>query len=68
MIYRSGLAWAEVLKRLKAEFSEGPAAQFYGFLSTTKRGIVPERRGPVGATIKLRRDPEATPQVLAKAG
>ena len=68
VIYRSGLAWAEVLKRLKAEFPEGPAAQFHGFLSTTKRGIVPERRGPVGATIKLPQATEAAPKILAKAG
>lgn len=68
VIYRSGLAWAEVLKRLKSEFSDGPAAGFYRFLSTTNRGITPERRLPPGATIKLRRGTEEEPQVHAKAG
>jgi UDP-N-acetylglucosamine acyltransferase len=53
VIYRSSLAWAEILRRLKAEFSDGPAAEFYRFLSTTARGITSERRGPAGATIKL---------------
>ena len=68
LIYRSGLAWAEILKRLKSEFPDGPAAQFYRFLATTTRGIVPERRPPPGATIKLHRDTEAEPQIRAKAG
>ena len=56
VIYRSRLAWNDVLKQLQASFTDGPAAHFYQFLSTTTRGIVPERRLPPGATIKLRRD------------
>ncbi len=68
LIYRSGLTWVEVLKRLKSEFSQGPAADFYQFLSTTTRGITPERRMPPGATIKLRRHTEAEPETRAKAG
>jgi UDP-N-acetylglucosamine acyltransferase len=56
VIYRSGLAWTDVLKQLQTQFTDGPAAHFYQFLSTTTRGIVPERRLPPGATIKLRRD------------
>lgn len=68
VVYRSGLVWAEILKRLKAEFSEGPEAQFYGFLSTTRRGITPERRGPAGATIKLPQTTQPARRILAKAG
>ena len=68
VIYRSGLAWAEILARLKSEFGDGPAARFHQFLSTTSRGITPERRGPVGATIKLSQATEAAPKILAKAG
>ena len=68
MIYRSGLAWAEILKRLKVEFPQGPAAEFYQFLSTTSRGITPERRLPPDATIKLRHAAPAEPQIRAKAG
>lgn len=56
VIYRSGLLWNEVLKRLQAEFTEGPAARYYSFLSATTRGIVSERRLPPGATIKLREE------------
>ena len=73
VIYRSGLPWAEVLRQLKAEFSEGPAADFYAFLSTTTRGIVQERRSPPGATIKIRdtaeeeRRSEPLPELRIKA-
>lgn len=71
MIYRSGLPWIEMLRRLKAEFTEGAAAQFYPFISTTKRGIAQERRMPPGATIKLRRvaddDQQDERQLRAKA-
>jgi len=56
IIYRSGLMWNEILKRLQAEFPTGPAARFYQFLSATTRGIIAERRLPPGATIKLRRE------------
>ncbi len=59
VIYRSGLRWAEILDRLQREFAEPPAAAFYEMLSTTKRGIVPERRLPPGATIKFRRGTES---------
>ena len=68
LIYRSGLAWAEVLKRLKSEFSDGPAAEFYRFFSGTTRGITPERRLPPGATIKFHRDTDQEPQLRIKAG
>ena len=46
LIYRSGLLWAEILRRLHEEFAVGLAAEFYPFLSTTKRGIIPEHRLP----------------------
>ena len=72
LIYRSGLTWLEVLRRLQVEFPDGLAAQFYPFLSTTKRGIAQERRMPPGATIKLRRpaddDQQEERQLRAKAG
>lgn len=72
LIYRSGLPWAEILPRLKVEFPDGPAAQFHAFLSTTTRGITPERRLPPGATIKLRPGTEAEPvtdsRIHARAG
>lgn len=66
VIYRRGLKWEAVLQTLLAEFAEGPAALFHQFLSTTRRGILAERRLPPGATIKLRRaeDEEATHQRL----
>jgi UDP-N-acetylglucosamine acyltransferase len=68
-IYRSGLTWNEILKALQQQFTEGPAAHLYQFLSTTTRGILPERRLPPGATIKLRREEtESVQELRAKAG
>jgi len=68
VIYRSNLTWNEVLTRLREAFSEGPAAQFYQFLSTTTRGITPERRLPPGATLKLRTGPAPDTRLTARAG
>jgi UDP-N-acetylglucosamine acyltransferase len=53
-IYRSGLNWKGVLERLSRDFTSGPAADFYPFLSTGNRGFVQERRVPPTATLKLR--------------
>lgn len=65
VIYRRGLKWEAVLETLRTQFSDGPAAAFYQFLSATKRGILSERRMPPGATLKLRRsDEEQTQQQL----
>jgi UDP-N-acetylglucosamine acyltransferase len=44
VIYRSGLAWNEVLAILKRDFAAGPAAAFYEFLKQGERGFVQERR------------------------
>ena len=54
LIYRSGLMWRDILRRLQEEFAAGLAAEFYPFLAATTRGILPERRMPPGATIELR--------------
>ncbi len=58
LIYRSGLAWSEILKQLQLQFAQGPASEFYPFLSQGKRGFVQERRMPPTATLKLRRPAE----------
>jgi UDP-N-acetylglucosamine acyltransferase len=68
LIYRSGLMWGEILQRLKEQFVGGLAAEFYPFLASTKRGIIPERRLPPGATIKLRTAEEPQRQLRYKAG
>jgi UDP-N-acetylglucosamine acyltransferase len=70
VIYRSGLMWKEILEILRTEFAYGPAALFYEFLSTTKRGIVSERRMPPNATLKIQpreAEEETLPQRRAKA-
>jgi UDP-N-acetylglucosamine acyltransferase len=53
VIYRQGLRWSEVLQILKTEFATGPAAAFYEFLKTGKRGFTQERRISRKATLKL---------------
>ncbi|MGA2031354.1 MAG: acyl-ACP--UDP-N-acetylglucosamine O-acyltransferase [Thermoguttaceae bacterium] len=68
LIYRSGLIWAEMLDRLRREFTHGLAAQFHPFLSTTTRGIIPERRLPPGATIKLQPAAENQLRLRYKVG
>lgn len=65
-IYRAGLTWNEVLKQLQNDFQEGPAARYYQFLAATTRGIVPERRLPPGATIKLRREDGQEEEITAR--
>ena len=69
VIYRSGLMWKEILEILRTEYVVGPAALFYEFLSTTKRGIISERRMPPNATLKIQpreAEEEAQPQRKAK--
>jgi UDP-N-acetylglucosamine acyltransferase len=71
LIYRGGLRWGQVLEALQREFPEGPAADFYPFLSQGTRGFVQERRMPPGATLKLRRasdDENEGHGLAAKAG
>jgi UDP-N-acetylglucosamine acyltransferase len=70
VIYRSRLAWRELLEELQRQFPEGPAATFQPFLAESQRGIIRERRMPPGATIKLRRAAEAEEdrEVHSKAG
>jgi UDP-N-acetylglucosamine acyltransferase len=70
-IYRRSVRWPEVLEALKQEFTSGPAADFYPFLSQGTRGFVQERRMPPGATLKLRRandDEDKGHGLAAKAG
>ena len=71
LIYRHGLRWVDVLEQLKQEFTSGPAADFYPFLSQGTRGFVQERRLPPTATLKLRRasdDENERGGLTAKAG
>ena len=56
IIYRSGLAWEEMLDALRMRFTTGPAAEFAPFFATGKRGFVQERRTPPGAIVRLVRD------------
>jgi UDP-N-acetylglucosamine acyltransferase len=58
VIYRSGLAWEEILDVLEIEFPVGPAAEFRPFFDDGKRGFVQERRTPPGAIVRLVREDE----------
>jgi UDP-N-acetylglucosamine acyltransferase len=69
IIYRSGLMWKEVLEELRQQFSDAPAAEFLPFLAATKRGIIPERRMPPGATIRIHAEEEQKDEIRrAKVG
>jgi UDP-N-acetylglucosamine acyltransferase len=68
VLYRSTLLWNDVLAKLATEFPEGPAVHLHEFCTQTRRGIVPERRMPPGATIKLCREPEEDADLRAMAG
>jgi UDP-N-acetylglucosamine acyltransferase len=53
VIYREGLRWSEVLTILQSDFNTGPAAAFYEFLKSGKRGFTQERRISRRATLKI---------------
>lgn len=59
VIYREGLRWNEVLQILKTDFNTGPAAAFYEFLKSGKRGFIQERRISRTATLKIAAIPTA---------
>ncbi len=65
-IYRSGLAWNEMLDAL-AQHTGASASRLHEFLSESKRGFMQERRAsrPV---IKLRDEAADSPSSLRKAG
>lgn len=60
VIYRSGLAWEEILDVLRLEFPVGPAAEFRPFFLAGTRGFVQERRTPPGAIVRLVREEDDT--------
>ncbi len=66
LMYRSGLRWEEVLVELEAKFTTGPAAELFPFLSSGKRGFMPERRVPVGATVPLHEDSASPPELTLR--
>jgi UDP-N-acetylglucosamine acyltransferase len=70
VLYRSTLLWNDILQKLLAEYPEAPAARFYQFCSQTRRGIIPERRMPPSATLKLAQQPEQEqiPDIQVKVG
>jgi UDP-N-acetylglucosamine acyltransferase len=68
LIYRSGLAWRDVVPALAEQFPTGPASEFHTFLSGGTRGFTAERRTPRNATIPLRAYDGGQEEVRAKAG
>jgi UDP-N-acetylglucosamine acyltransferase len=67
-IYRSGLKWNAILERMQTEFNTGPAAEFGVFFQQISRGIVPERRLPPGAGLKLGEEAMGEPILRKQAG
>lgn len=68
LIYRSGLTWQQVLDKLRAEFSTGPAARLAEFLPQSTRGIVHERRAPPGAIVRMTEEAPDEAILRIKAG
>ena len=72
LIYRDGLPRHEMLARLEADFSSGPAARFFPFLSQSQRGIVGKRRKETSdiASIRLHRplNDKSIPADVRRAG
>lgn len=66
VIYRSGLAWEELLDSLESLFPRGPAAEFAPFLRDSTRGYVRERRYPPTATIRLVREDPASEAAISE--
>ncbi len=57
LIYRSGLAFQELLEALNATYVDGPAAEFAPFLQAATRGYIRERRDPPKSFRIVREDP-----------
>ncbi|MDR0390464.1 MAG: acyl-ACP--UDP-N-acetylglucosamine O-acyltransferase [Planctomycetaceae bacterium] len=53
LIYRSGVAWKDVLQKLQDEYATGIASEITRFVLTTKRGIVHEGRYTENTSIKF---------------
>jgi UDP-N-acetylglucosamine acyltransferase len=61
VVYRSGLAWEEMLDTLQLQFADGPAADFLTFfMGGNSRGYVQERRTPPGATVRIHSEQESS--------
>jgi len=75
-IYRSGLAWDDVLASLVTQtedspitdnaVTDNPVAQLHQFLASTSRGITQDRRPSPVPTLKVHRDEKSPSQAEAK--
>lgn len=53
ILYNSELTWREILAKLEETFDSGPALEMTRFLSSTTRGILPERRKRSKTLLKI---------------
>lgn len=53
LVFRSGLPWREILRKLDEQYAIGPGAEMTQFLKGTKRGIVGERRSAARPALRL---------------
>lgn len=68
LIYREGLPWSEIVERLAAEFTTGPAASLHRFFAAGTRGFTPARAVPKTATLRLLSDDRSSFETVKKAG
>jgi len=53
IIFHDNLCWRDMMKTLRDKFPDEPAAEFYRFLSQSRRGIMVSRSLPRHATLRL---------------
>ncbi len=53
VVYRSQLAWKDIVATVQADYTSGPAANYGEFFKRGDRGYVPERRNSRPATLKV---------------
>ena len=70
VIYRSELAWNEILSSLRAKSTTGPVQVLAEFLSRGERGFVQARRTPIAPTLRLvdLDEPDRKSAAVRKAG
>lgn len=66
LIFRTGLAFNDLLETLDEQFQDGPAAEYAPFLRAATRGYIRERRDPPKSFRLVREDPASEDAVVVE--